>query len=427
MSQTFDKKNNSSNSVDNLEVPNELLEERQKNSQTKKGDRYNKLEREKKRREAFSLYKEGYSMLEISKKIDVNRHTVEEYIQYIYSQLANEYQDFDYKSEILKQIYILKSQQARLRANLDEEKQTKDKNITERLLLDTTNKLLQIMLKIHDVQKVDRNFSSSQLQEISEDEIKKLCRWIIDNENYDDESCCFNENELLRYIFSYKKCTILDARKIMAKLKLLGLATCRYRGDNNRLYWKPYNIFDFAIMRNYVTVVEVVKHEKEFNDYCKKTDYQFRTNIEILSKKYEVEYDEESRCIFIKDFVLPPGFNAIETEVLIPISELPDNPPTKFYVLQGLITENPDAEMGNYEENVYTYFGREWRKFSIQVDEWNPSDDVVSGDNLLTFMTLVEQKLAEIAKTTSYIFSLFLILAAISLPFFVSEYIFPTF
>ena len=49
----------------------------------------------------------------------------------------------------------------------------------------------------------------------------------------------------------------------------------------------------------------------------------------------------------------------------------------------------------NYSEGQ-TALEKQWGQFSISVEEWKPTEDVVSGHNLLTFMIGVGKRLEEL-------------------------------
>ncbi|MBM3910155.1 MAG: hypothetical protein FJ356_00725 [Thaumarchaeota archaeon] len=124
---------------------------------------------------------------------------------------------------------------------------------------------------------------------------------------------------------------------------------------------------------------------------------RIKQEIEMLSKKYEViQYDPNHQWVLIR-YKLPPGWNMSETEILLLIpAGYPSTKPDNFYVPKGLKSANPTIQIQNYNENDHNYLGRQWGQFSFHVEEWKPSDDIVSGHNLLTFMMGIEQRLMEI-------------------------------
>jgi len=118
--------------------------------------------------------------------------------------------------------------------------------------------------------------------------------------------------------------------------------------------------------------------------------------IEILQKQYgELEYDPNGSWIVFKKFKLPPGWYREETELLVIIpSGYPSTPPNNFFVPIGFRLANGN-QASNYSEPV-AYLNRQWGQFSYHLDgEWNPSEKIFEGDNLLSFMLKVCERLKE--------------------------------
>ena len=118
--------------------------------------------------------------------------------------------------------------------------------------------------------------------------------------------------------------------------------------------------------------------------------------IKLLTTKYgEVESFEESGLILIKNYKLPKGWNRVSTDILLNIpAGYPTALPYAFRVPSGFRLESNQLP-SNYREG-HSALGKTWGQFSISVEEWKPSDDVVSGHNFLTFMVGVEERLGEI-------------------------------
>jgi hypothetical protein len=74
----------------------------------------------------------------------------------------------------------------------------------------------------------------------------------------------------------------------------------------------------------------------------------------------------------------------------------PGQPPYGFYVKGGMQLKNNNQKIGNYTETKETPFGGIWGKFSWQVDGvWQPTADVKSGSNLLSFIRSFNDRLME--------------------------------
>jgi len=123
---------------------------------------------------------------------------------------------------------------------------------------------------------------------------------------------------------------------------------------------------------------------------------RIQKEFEMLSEKYEViDKDPNYQWILIKR-KLQPGWNKDETEVLLLIpAGYPSTKPDNFYVPRGLKAENSSVQIQNCSDGGHNFFGREWNQFSFHAEEWKPSEDIVSGHNLLTFMAGVVQRLTE--------------------------------
>jgi len=118
--------------------------------------------------------------------------------------------------------------------------------------------------------------------------------------------------------------------------------------------------------------------------------------IEILQKQYgELEHDPNGNWILIKEFKLPPGWYKEYTELLINIpSGYPSIPPDNFFVPTGFKLAN-GQKIDRYTEG-YPFLGRQWGQFSYHIDgDWNPSENILDGHNLMSFMLKVLERLRE--------------------------------
>lgn len=118
--------------------------------------------------------------------------------------------------------------------------------------------------------------------------------------------------------------------------------------------------------------------------------------IKILQKQYgELEYDPDGSWILFKKFKLPPGWNREHTELLVNIpSGYPSTPPNNFYVPIGFKLTS-GQKIDAYTE-PHPFLNRQWGQFSYHIDgEWNPTENILEGDNLLSFMLKVHERLKE--------------------------------
>jgi len=125
---------------------------------------------------------------------------------------------------------------------------------------------------------------------ISEDEIKRLVRKFVFDENFE-----LDETDLKFEIIKEKKCDLKTADSILQKMKDLGLAVCH----NWRI---GFSLRKFADMRGYLTDDEFKKIDQEIVEREKKEDEHEAKFIEkygVDKSKWsddvwdEYEYGEE--------------------------------------------------------------------------------------------------------------------------------------
>lgn len=132
-------------------VEKEFIEENVesiKNKSSKKGGPYNKKERLRRRDNVFLLHFEyGYPAVKIANIMNVNRNTINNDINYLYSKLSKEWKNHDIFSWWLKQMRRLEIQRTRLREALDMEADFKKRLAIEKMIFDIDLKLLQLSIK----------------------------------------------------------------------------------------------------------------------------------------------------------------------------------------------------------------------------------------------------------------------------------------
>ena len=98
---------------------------------------------------------------------------------------------------------------------------------------------------------------------------------------------------------------------------------------------------------------------------------------------------EGSALVVFRCYSMPAGFSKRSTDLLLklPIS-YPNGQPDMFWVEVDLVLANGDVPK---EANVVeTHLGRQWRRFSWHLKNWNPGRD-----NIRTYLEFVNARLAK--------------------------------
>lgn len=131
---------------DFLDAGKKLAHTSQLSKRKRKGGRYTKKERIERRAEVYRLHFElGYSAEEISQMMKINRHTIQEDVKYLYSELAQKWNEPDMEGWLQKQVNRLEWQRNRLLSYLSEATDLEEKLSIERLVFDVDNRLAQIV------------------------------------------------------------------------------------------------------------------------------------------------------------------------------------------------------------------------------------------------------------------------------------------
>lgn len=114
---------------------------------SKRGGPYTKQDRVKRRNEVFRLhFSLGYSAVQISQMMKVNRHTINDDLKYWYSEMAKDWNRGQVDSWLMKQVCRLEEQRTRLLLKL--EKSNDDNYLpVERLLEDIDFKIFHMVCK----------------------------------------------------------------------------------------------------------------------------------------------------------------------------------------------------------------------------------------------------------------------------------------
>jgi hypothetical protein len=112
------------------------------------------------------------------------------------------------------------------------------------------------------------------------------------------------------------------------------------------------------------------------------------------------------RWFKIHHFPLPPNWHQTETQLLVILPGLNGDiylqPPNEFYVNKGLRTINGLKPEHVFEEPCdYNRRARNgWARYSWHFNDWRPSPDVVSGDNLVYMLEILYLSLGVLAEET---------------------------
>lgn len=118
--------------------------------------------------------------------------------------------------------------------------------------------------------------------------------------------------------------------------------------------------------------------------------------IALLEGKYpSLQHGQNDDWVMIPDFPLPAGYNltTVKLMFLMP-NTYPHTAPDCFYVEKGLRLTNGDMP-SNYNEEQYVPIPGPWGYFSWHPEIWQAADEIQMGDNLLTFMKVVNMRLRE--------------------------------
>jgi len=120
----------------------------------RKGGPYSKAQRTKRRNEIFKLHFDyGYSSVQISEMMKVNRNTINSDINFWYGRLSKEWNSYDIDSWCMKQMHRMETQRTRLMEQLQQEN-LHDTLAIEKMIFDIDTKITQTAIKISTSQQV---------------------------------------------------------------------------------------------------------------------------------------------------------------------------------------------------------------------------------------------------------------------------------
>ena len=223
---------------------------------SKKGGPYSKNDREKRRNKVSRLYMEyDYSARKIAELMKISRSTINRDIKFLRLDIEKEIGSENLNFRVFKQMHGFDLQKTRLREDLDNVKELKEKLEIEKLLLKNYSTQIQFFIKIRPT---IQESSKQDEVEVSEDEIKELVRgMILKNKYQKDKTNVFSANEIKFELIRKTKCDEQYARIVYKKMLKIGLGLCgqsrtnqEYLDDN---YSPKYDLGKFAIERNYVS------------------------------------------------------------------------------------------------------------------------------------------------------------------------------
>ena len=118
--------------------------------------------------------------------------------------------------------------------------------------------------------------------------------------------------------------------------------------------------------------------------------------IALLKEKFpNLQHGENYDWVMVPDFPLCDGYNRKSTKLLFLIhNTYPHTAPDCFYVEIGLRLINGNMP-SNYNEEMNVPVGGNWGYFSWHPEIWQPTDQIEEGDNLLSFVKVVNLRLRE--------------------------------
>jgi len=115
----------------------------------KKGGRYSKKATRLRRERVAELhFEKGYTVVDISRMLDVNRNTITNDIRHCYSKLQQEYSGFNIETSFMVQRSRMETQRNRLVDLLGKQLDFKQRLTLEKIISDIDNKMIQAIAKI---------------------------------------------------------------------------------------------------------------------------------------------------------------------------------------------------------------------------------------------------------------------------------------
>ena len=115
--------------------------------ESKKGGPYTKEKQEKRRNQVYELhFEKGYSGRKIADMLKINRNTINEDIQFLYTESGKALPEIT-EALIVKLLERLEGQHARLQDELEKQEDFQKRIVIEKMLLAVNGKIAQLLVK----------------------------------------------------------------------------------------------------------------------------------------------------------------------------------------------------------------------------------------------------------------------------------------
>ena len=225
----------------------------------KNGGPYTKKQREERRNKVFKLHiEQGKSAVATSKILGVNRNTINEDIQFWNDKFNDDYLKYDYTSWVAKQFQRLESQRDRLIDQLKEE-DTKNKLAIEDRIYRLDVKILEFAEKILK----GKSKAEISTKDIDEDLVKRVTKFILLEKSAETT---ISEEGIEKYAITLLKYNSRKSMMVLSKMYELGLKLYKRERQYGESHTSDrYNLWEFAMARDYINEMEFEKREKDIN------------------------------------------------------------------------------------------------------------------------------------------------------------------
>ncbi len=144
-------------------------EQRQNEKFQKNGGPYSKFERHKRRQEVIRLhFEKGYSAIKIAEILQINRHTISNYIQIGYNQLKKDWTKYDSESIGIRQFQRYENHRFGLVEQVESLDNPKDILAYKKLIFEIDKEITNHFLKITNTQDLLYYHITKQMNMLSE-------------------------------------------------------------------------------------------------------------------------------------------------------------------------------------------------------------------------------------------------------------------
>ena len=265
----------------------------------KNGGPYTKSEQEKRRVQVYEMhFQKSQSALHIAETLGVNRHTIEEDIRYWYSELTSEFEKLNVADLFARQYERLEEQRARLVLLLEKQQDIHHIIKIEKMIFDLDCTITKMVMPVLE----------RKTKQIPDKDAIEVAEHLILDDQY-GKATGYSDKELLKDITKYKNCDVVDAQKILDRIKTLGLDL--YKQDDIIIDVPRYDLLGFAESRNilsdeklqviYSKIEQREKEQKEEIAKLRAFEKQIEAKLEAKygpqkgwSKEVWREFDAES-------------------------------------------------------------------------------------------------------------------------------------